>query len=643
MLIGTAGHIDHGKTSLVKALTGVDTDRLKEEKARGISIELGYAYHALPGGGTLGFIDVPGHERFIHHMLAGATGIDYALLVVAADDGVMPQTREHLDILGILGVAQGSVALTKIDRVGPERVAEVGREIQALLAGGPLAAAPLLAVSAQTGDGIESLRNHLESEAVRYQARKPRGGFRLAVDRCFTLAGAGTVVTGTAFSGSVRVGDELIASPSGRKVRVRSIHVQNRPAEQGSAGDRCALNLAGVAKEDVQRGQWVLGKELHAPSYRFDARLRLLPGTQRALKHWTPVHLHFAAADVSARIALLDTDSVAPGGTALVQLVLSSPHCACHGDVFVVRDQSAVHTMGGGTILDPDAPARRRRVPERLTALTSMEGAAPLASLLGNAPQGVDLNRLSRVLNIDPDALVSQVPSLRRIRSTEIDFAFSPETWEGWKTRVQQGLTEYHAKYADELGPDASRTRRSWLPQLAPPVCTALLEEMAVEKRIARSGAYLHLPGHRVSFTPAEERLAQRLLPLVDAGGFDPMWVRELAKKSGAGEAVVRTLLIRLAKRGDVFQVVKDLFFSRRAMLELASIAEQVESADGEVRAAAFRDRVGFGRKRAIQILEFFDHIGYTRRVRDAHQLRSDSLILRKGLASGGAAGLQTR
>src|SRR5215470_3520909 len=239
MIIGTAGHIDHGKTTLVKALTGVDTDRLKEEKARGISIELGYAYLPLESGDVLGFVDVPGHERFIHHMLAGATGIDFALLVVAADDGVMPQTREHLDILAILGVTRGAVVLTKIDRAGAERSTEVSAEISALLAETPLARARVFPVSAVTGEGLPALLDHLRSEAAAFTRRVSQGGFRLAVDRCFTLAGAGTVITGTVFAGSARVGDELVASPSGRKVRVRSIHAQNRAAQEARTGDRC--------------------------------------------------------------------------------------------------------------------------------------------------------------------------------------------------------------------------------------------------------------------------------------------------------------------------------------------------------------------------------------------------------------------
>src|SRR5262245_27327937 len=338
MIVGTAGHIDHGKTTLVKALTGVDTDRLKEEKARGISIELGYAYLPLESGDVLGFVDVPGHERFIHHMLAGATGIDFALLVIAADDGIMPQTLEHVDILDLLGVSRGAVALTKIDRAEAGRSEEVAAAITELLAKTSLAGAPVFKVSAVSGEGMPNLLDHLRAEAAAFTRRAEQGMFRLGVDRCFTLAGAGTVVTGTVFAGSARVGDELMVSPSGRKVRVRGIHAQNRAAQEARAGDRCALNLAGVAKDEVARGVWIVSPALHAPSARFDAKIRLLPGASRALKHWAPVHLHLGAAHLTARVAVLDAEEVPPGGSALVQVVLEEPHCACHGDVFIVRN-----------------------------------------------------------------------------------------------------------------------------------------------------------------------------------------------------------------------------------------------------------------------------------------------------------------
>src|SRR5574343_490183 len=309
MIIGTAGHIDHGKTTLVKALTGVDCDRLKEEKARGITVDLGYAYTPLPGGGMLGFIDVPGHEKLIHNMLAGATGIDFALLVIAADDGPMPQTREHLEIIELLGITRGAVALTKIDNATVNRKNEAKTEIAELLASTALAGAPIFPVAATTGDGIAELRAHLEAAASASPAAGQGGGFRLAIDRCFTLSGAGTVVTGTAFAGAVRIGDQLLLSPPNRPVRVRSLRVQDAPAERGQAGQRIALALAGIEKSDVTRGMWVLAPALDAPVSRFDARLRVLSG-QPPLKHGTHVQLHLGAEDMPARSTSLEGDEI---------------------------------------------------------------------------------------------------------------------------------------------------------------------------------------------------------------------------------------------------------------------------------------------------------------------------------------------
>jgi selenocysteine-specific elongation factor len=314
MIVGTAGHIDHGKTSLVKALTGVDTDRLKEEKARGISIELGYAYLPLRGGEVLGFVDVPGHERFVDHMVAGATGIDYVLLVIAADDGPMPQTLEHLDIVELLGVRTGAVAMTKIDRVDDARREECRAQIGSLLQNTSLAGVPVFPVSSVSGEGLDALKEHLTREASSFAGRRSGGAsFRLAVDRCFTLDGVGTVVTGTVSSGEVRVGDEVVVTPSGRTARVRSLHAQNRASTAGRCGERCALALAGLAKNDIARGEWIVAPRLHAPTSRFESRLRLSPRESRSLAHWSPVHLHLGTEHVMARVALLEGETLAPG------------------------------------------------------------------------------------------------------------------------------------------------------------------------------------------------------------------------------------------------------------------------------------------------------------------------------------------
>lgn len=375
MIVGTAGHIDHGKTTLVRALTGVDTDRLKEEKERGISIELGYAYTPLPNGEILGFVDVPGHERLVHTMVAGACGIDFALLVIAADDGVMPQTREHLAILQLLGISRGAVALTKIDRVDHQRVFEVETEIKQLLAHTPLNDAPVFQVNAtDAGDrGTDALRQHLHESAAHMTARQDDGLFRLAVDRVFTLPGHGTIVAGTVFSGRIHVGDTATAMPRNLPVRVRSIHAQNRPDERGCAGQRCALNLAGIDKNAISRGDWLGDPRVLVSTKRVDVRMYLLERSGLRLATWSPVHVHIGTAHCPAHLVLLESEHLAAGESARVQFVFDTATCALPGDRFIVRDSQAAHTIGGGVVLDSSAPSRRRRSDERLRYLDAIE------------------------------------------------------------------------------------------------------------------------------------------------------------------------------------------------------------------------------------------------------------------------------
>ncbi|HEY6733579.1 MAG TPA: selenocysteine-specific translation elongation factor, partial [Roseiarcus sp.] len=346
MIVGLAGHVDHGKTALVKVLTGIAGDRLKDEKARGITIDLGFAYMPTRSGPPIGFIDVPGHERFVHTMLAGASGVDFALLTIAVDDGIMPQTLEHLAILDLLGVDRGAVVITKADLASPEAIENVAREAKAMIAATTLAQAEVLTVSALTGAGVDALRAHLEeaSGAVRDRAAGKR--FRLAVDRVFTLSGVGVVATGTVLSGSVHLGDRIQLSPSGLLARVRSLHAQNRPAEAAHAGERCALNLtgSGITKDAVRRGDVALDPELHAPTDRIDARIRVLPTEKKPIGQWFPVRLHHAATEAGARIVLFDDKPIAPGEEANVQLILDRPIAATTHDRFVVRDASAQRT-----------------------------------------------------------------------------------------------------------------------------------------------------------------------------------------------------------------------------------------------------------------------------------------------------------
>ena len=618
MIVGTAGHIDHGKTTLVRALTGVDTDRLPEEKKRGITIELGYAFM---DEGRIGFIDVPGHERLVHTMLAGATGIDYALLLVAADDGVMPQTREHLAVLSLLGVSRGAVVVTKIDRVEPARVAAICAEAGALVQGTPLAAAPVLPVSAQSGEGIEALRVLLQSEvALTAQRQNEAAAFRLAVDRAFTLDGVGTVVTGTVHAGRVSMGDELVFTPSTRELhaRVRSLHAQSCPVEEAHAGQRCAVALAGVARDDIERGQWLVHPGVALATERIDVQLTLWHDEPKALRSGTPVHVHVGAATTLGTVALLDAgDTLAPGATARVQLVLHSPVGAWHGDRVVLRDASARRTLAGGAVLDPLAPARYRRTPQRLVELDAL--ALPTIdarqqALLAVASQGVDLLRFRAT-----QGAVHEGPA---------QWAIGPAQRGATRAAVLAALAAFHARAPEEPGPDAARLRRLAAPRLPEPLWTQLLAEWAGEGALVRKGAYVQLPEHGAQLSATEERIAQKVTPLLATGSFEGVWARDMARDAHESEALVRTALARLAQRGELHQVVKDLYYAPQTMATLANVARQVAAAhEGEVTAATFRDATGLGRKRAIQILEHFDHIGLLRRVGDVHKLRSDTRL----------------
>jgi selenocysteine-specific elongation factor len=690
MIVGTAGHIDHGKTTLVRALTGVDTDRLPEEKKRGISIELGYAFLDLAGDAgaalgapgaeraeRIGFIDVPGHERLVHTMLAGATGIHFALLLIAADDGPMPQTREHLAVLSLLGIARGAVIVTKADRVDAARLAAVCAEAEALVAGSTLAGAPVLAVSATSGQGVADLKGLLQRAALDH--RRDTGddarGFRLAVDRAFTLDGVGTVVTGTVHAGRVSVGDELRLVPGEKVVRVRSLRAQSREVTSSVAGERCAIGLAGLAKDEVARGQWLVAPSVVLPTSgsgggsgsgsgaaaggctRLDVRLSLWHEESKPLRSGALVHVHLGSVDVMGSVAVLDceadgvvgsgaADTLAPGASARVQLVLREPIGAWAGDRVVLRDASATRTLAGGVVLDPLAPTRYRRTAERLAELAALERPEPearLAAVLAAAPLGVNIRRYAVAQGLGgltgPTALSgssgpggsSDGPSAAWSEGTlrEGDWVLDAPHARAAAEALLTALAAYHQRQPDELGPDAARLRRLALPRLPEPLFRALQAGLLGEGRIVVRGACVHLPEHGVRLSASEERIAQKVAPRLAQAGFEGAWARDLARDSGESEPLMRTTLSRLAQRGELHQVVKDLFYPGATMATLGAIVRRVAAAspEGIVTAATFRDATQLGRKRAIQVLEHFDRIGLTRRVGDVHRVRADSAL----------------
>lgn len=617
MIIGTAGHIDHGKTTLVRALTGVDTDRLPEEKARGITIDLGYAYRPGPSGEPIGFVDVPGHERLVHNMLAGAGGVDFALLVVAADDGPMPQTREHLQILDLLGIRDGVVAISKIDLVPPARRREVEAEVKALIAKTSLKDALVLPVSAVTGEGVDDLWAYLAELSSDAAARAATRRFRLAIDRAFSIAGAGTVVTGTVMAGHVKPGDRLFVSPAKLEVRVRGIHAQGAPAEEGHVGQRCAVNLAGISREQVKRGDWLIEPSLHGPTDRLDVELRLLAAEPRALRHWTPVHLHIGAAHVTARVALLEASVLEPGSTGLAQLVLDAPVAALGQDKLILRDISATRTIGGGRVLDPVPPNRGRRRPERLALLAALADPDDEAAYRGalSAAGGVlDLAWFERIRNLGPEAPPPDVKVAT--------YGFDPAAWASLAAAVNTALAAHHAEKPESPGLDENRLRLALARRWPKPVFHAALVELGREKKIAQEGGFLRLPGHAVRLLPAEEKLWERVAPRLAAERFQPPRVRDLAELLAADENALRQMLRRAAKLGRVVQIAPDHFFLRASAAEMAHLLAELSSGgQATVTAAGFRDRLGTGRKVAIQVLEFFDRAGITARIGDERRV----------------------
>ncbi|WP_110670656.1 selenocysteine-specific translation elongation factor [Salinicola halophilus] len=644
MIVGTAGHVDHGKTALIQALTGVATDRLKEEQARGLTIEAGYAYPEPPPDHpdvTLGFIDVPGHERFIANMLSGAAGIEAMLLVVAADDGIMPQTVEHARILELLGVTRAWVALTKTDRVEPARVDQVRGEIDDWLAATPFVGAPIFAVSSITGEGIAALGGTLWSTAAAVAPAAAEGGFRLAVDRVFVKRGAGVVVTGTVRAGRVSLGERVRLLPSGLDARVRGLRCQNREVTTARRGERCAINLSGsdIERGRLERGEWVVGSGSRiADRQRLDVDLRLLPEAS-SLRHWTRVHLHHASAHVTGRVSLLEGETLTPGASALGQLVLDEPLQAAHGDSIVLRDHGAQHTLGGARVLDVAPPRRGARKPERLAWLATLrrlpaEGAASarLERLWtrAEAPQGLDLEALATNFDLELDAVRDAAldAGWRVIASGTARQALTAGRLAELETLVKARLAEIHSQEPAMRGVEIDRLRRMSVPGLPVALFRPLLETWKDGGEIVQRGPFIALAGHSAALGERDAERWRAVRPLLEASPFEPPRVRDIATAFGWDEVETRRLLREVALLGELYQLRRDHYFLTETVVRFAAWIRELDalSPDGAT-AAAFRDRVGCGRKLAVAILEFFDRIGFTRRIGDGHRVIRDDML----------------
>jgi selenocysteine-specific elongation factor len=635
VLVATAGHVDHGKTTLVRALTGIDTDRLPEEKRRGLTIDLGFAYRHLDDGTTLGFVDVPGHERFVRNMIAGIPAIDLGLLIVAADDGPMPQTREHLAILDLLGVSRGIVAVTKIDSVSPARALEVIAEARALVAGTGLADAPALGVSAETGEGMAELEHALLRAASASAPRPHGGGFRLAVDRCFTVPGAGVVVTGAVFAGRVALAERLRLVPGDLEVRVRGIRAQDREAEVGRAGERCALNVVGpsVARDAVHRGQWLVTPELATVGTHLDAHLRVLADAPRAVRHWTPVHLHHGAAAVPARVAMLEGHALEPGEEGLVQLVLERPIHAAAGDRLVLRDQSARETLAGGRVIDPLSARRDRSRPARLALLRALDTPVheeALRHALEVAEDGLAPDAFGRARNLragETAALVEAVAAARvetdrgLLLTTRDRLAHAREA-------LLAALDAFHAAHPDALGPDAAVLTMTPATVAGPGLRAGVLRALLREGAVRRAGRALMRADHRPSLPPEDQPLWDKLLGLVGPGVLQPPVITALREPLGLDAAATEAFLERCAARGLVVRAAPNRYLHHRAAATLAAVAEALGHETGRFDARTYRDRAGIGRNFAIDLLEFFDAARLTRRIGDERVILAEAATL---------------
>jgi selenocysteine-specific elongation factor len=616
VIVTLAGHVDHGKTSLVRCLTGQDTDRLEEEKRRGLTIDLGFAYvsgdHEVD---PIGFVDVPGHHRFIHNMVAGVASMQYALMVVAADDGPMPQSREHLQILELLGISQGAIALTKCDRVDQARLREAEDEIRDLTAGSFLADAPIFRTSATSNEGIPELLNHLQEVNGEFRVDQPPRHFRLAVDRAFTVRGSGLIATGTVHAGSIVNDDELAIFPAGVRARVRGIRTQSREAEEARAGDRCALNLAGVSLDQVGRGSW-LSAGGFGGTRDLTLRLQVVADFPRPVKHWTPVHVYHATSHATGRIALLDRDVLGPEESCLADLVLDEPLLAIHGDRLVLRDQSLDLTLGGGRVLHNARPLGRRRAPARLAFLDAFAKHTPEACFeqtVRHAP--VALEEFQHSWDLLPGHLDRIVEaSQSRVHD---GFAVAESLWREWADDIVREVERRHEEQSGLQGLKANQVGAP-VPERFKP---ELLRELAAAGKLTlRAGHYLPAE-HEVALSESEARLLDRISGQLDQ--IQPPSVGDLAKQIGLPVAELKRQLQPLAGKRRVVRVSETRYYLPAPLSSLVQVVDALSS-KGPFTVRQFRDAADIGRNVAIEVLEYLDGRGYTKRQGDVRTVVGD-------------------
>jgi selenocysteine-specific elongation factor len=629
VVIGTAGHIDHGKSSLVQALTGTDPDRLKEEKVRGITIDLGFA-HWTHGDVHVAFVDVPGHERFVRNMLAGAGGIDAVLLVVAADESIMPQTREHFEICRLLGVSRGIVALTKQDLVDDETVQLVRLEVAELLQGTPLEHSPMIAVSSRSGHGLDDLRTALVAVARNAPARAIEGAARLPIDRAFTMKGFGTVVTGTLVSGRIRQDDELLLVPGDRGVKIRGLQVHGERRIEAMAGQRAAVNLGGVDVEEVTRGQSLVAPHLFAPSRVIDARVELLPGA-RPIRHGARVRFHQGTAELLGRVALLPgepPEGVRPGSATFMRIRLETPAVLTRGDRFILRAYSPPVTIGGGVVLDPHAPrtgVRTASARQRFERLAQAPGDKPddraIALLVEErGPAGLDAASLTARAGVSPGDVPATIERLRvgGLVDHIQDMLFAPGLADALATRLQALVGEYHAAHPLSEGLAREEARERLFAHAASALFDRVLADLSRNGRVTGrdrlSGA-----GHSVSLSATEADARDTIERELRSGGLKPPEPAAIASAHGIA-ADVRERMLALLVRQKVAVKIDGLYFHQETLDRLKREVRALRAAgpNARVDVASFKDRYGITRKFAIPLLEYLDRERVTRRTGEA-------------------------
>ncbi len=632
-IIGTAGHIDHGKTSLIKALTGQDTDRLKEEKERGISIDLGFAHMDLPDGSQAGIVDVPGHERFIRNMLAGAHGMDLVLFTVAADDGVMPQTEEHLDIVHLLGVKLAIFIITKVDLVAPARVKEVEEEIKILTLGTTMENAPILTFSAINGAGLEEIRSETSRILKNIDSPAPSGYFRLPVDRVFILTGHGVIITGTSLSGKVNVGQKLRCLPGDQIFRVRSIQVHGQSVEASGWGQRVALNLTGPEKTDIARGHVICHEKLTMTSDRFDAFLEVRPAASKGIKNHQQVRIHMGTAERLGKLILLGSkEKVAPKESTCCQATLADPLLALRGDHFIVRDETGQRTLGGGRVLDPWALRHKRsesNLEEMLLALGGADIPGAIETFLDKSGTfATPSTTLVQFLNLKENEAQKWIGQVKGVRtfSAEGEKVYTTENkWQNFKGKVLEALKSFHSSHPLAPGMEMEEMREK-LPYGVPPrLFRDLVELLVKENTVARDENFLRLPQHRVKLRDEEQAITEKVKKFLAKDPLAPPGLKEIEKEAGVGRTKLMEVIRVMEREGSIVRVTTDLYYLRDSVDKVKATLYKYLTEHDEITAATLRDLLGSSRKYTIALLEYFDRDGFSVRIGDARRLKGSS------------------